>query len=288
MVFWQVPSFKRLQARPPVILIGMHRSGTSLLSQLLGLCDVHLGHDLDNNFESAHMRGINKHAFTTIKADWNAPEPVIAAMQTPDFMAAEQAYYQAHMFTGFGGMMYWGRSQWLALQRGAELPRWGWKDPRTSITLPAWLALFPDAHVIHIIRNGIDVAISLHRRQIAKSKRWRLHPDHRDPRGHDFRFCFSLWETYQAHLLTYRDTIPAGQYTELHYETLLQEPASTLISVLDRIGVDVSTEQIAAAASTVNPERLDNRRRAASYDDVIPALADNALMRDLGYTNYSE
>ena len=287
MVSWQVPPFEQLQARPPVILIGMHRSGTSLLSQLLGLCGVHMGRDLDNNFESAHMRGLNKHSFRAVNADWNAPEPVIGAMQSPDFVTVEKAYYRQHMLKGLGGALYWGRDHWFALQRGTELPAWGWKDPRTSVTLSAWLGLFPDAQVVHIIRNGIDVAISLHRRQIAKSKRWRLHSDHRDPRGHDFDFCFALWETYQAHLLTYRDAIPAGQYTELRYETLLQEPESTLSSVLDKIGVVVDEGKIAAAASTVNVERLDNRRRAAAYDDAIPDLADNPLMRDLGYTNYS-
>jgi hypothetical protein len=42
---------------------------------------------------------------------------------------------------------------------------WGWKDPRNSITLPVWLKLFPDARVIHIVRNGVDVAESLYRRQ---------------------------------------------------------------------------------------------------------------------------
>ena len=82
--------------------------------------------------------------------------------------------------------------------------------------------------------------------------------------------------------------IPAERYTELRYETLLQEPESTLKHVLDRIGVAVGADMITTAANTVNPERLDNRRRAAAYDDVISALADNVLMRDLGYTNYNE
>ncbi|MBW1793701.1 MAG: sulfotransferase [Deltaproteobacteria bacterium] len=43
-------------------------------------------------------------------------------------------------------------------------PFWGWKDPRTTLTLPLWLKLFPKARIIHVIRNGIDSALSLWRR----------------------------------------------------------------------------------------------------------------------------
>jgi hypothetical protein len=138
--------------------------------------------------------------------------------------------------------------------------------------------------VVHIIRNGIDVAISLHRRQIAKSKRWRVHPDHQDPRGYDFRFCFSLWETYQTHLLTYRDTVPAEQYIEFRYEALLREPEPTLRFMLSRLNVSVEETRLAAAVATINTGRLDNRAYAAAYQDIIPELLENPLMRALDYS----
>jgi LPS sulfotransferase NodH len=280
----QTPPFERLAERPPIIVVGMHRSGTSLLCRLLGMMGIHLGRDLGENNESHHLQGINKHTLRAVGADWNTPEPVIKAMQEPAFTAAQAAYYRTHVFAGVGGMRYWGIRRWLALRRGGGLPLWGWKDPRTSLTLPAWLRLFPQAYVVHIIRNGIDVAISLHRRQIAKSKRWRVHPDHRDPRGFEFRFCFSLWETYQAHLLTYRDTVPAERYIEFRYETLLREPEPTLRFMLSRLNVPVEETRLAAAVTTINTGRLDNRAYAAAYQDFIPELLENPLMRALGYS----
>ena len=42
--------------------------------------------------------------------------------------------------------------------------RWGWKDPRTSLTLPYWLRLFPTARVIHVHRDPAQAARSLHAR----------------------------------------------------------------------------------------------------------------------------
>jgi hypothetical protein len=38
---------------------------------------------------------------------------------------------------------------------------WGWKDPRSTFTLPLWLCLFPNAKIINIKRHGVDVAQSL-------------------------------------------------------------------------------------------------------------------------------
>jgi hypothetical protein len=287
MTVLQTPPFERLADRPPIILIGMHRSGTSLMSRLLAGLGVHLGRDLSENAESWHVMALNKFTFHAAGGEWNDPAPVIAAMQNPAFVAAQAEYYRSHLFSRAGGILYWGVFHWWSLRRGAPVPVWGWKDPRTSITLDAWRLLFPQAYVVHIIRNGIDVAISLHRRQIAKSKRRRVHPDHRDPRGFDFRFCFGLWETYQRHLLTYRETVPADRYIELRYEDLLREPDVTLRAVLADLGVSVNEGHLSAALGTINSGRLDNRVCSADYRDMIPELVENPLMKALGYPQSS-
>lgn len=284
MPSWQVPARNRLADLQPVILIGMHRSGTSLLTRLLGMFGVHMGQDPSINDESKHLRGLNEHTLRAAQATWTDPERVIKAMCAPDFVARQADYYRAHAFAGWGGLRFWGLQHWLALQQGAVLPPWGWKDPRTSLTLPSWLQVFPQARVIHIYRNGIDVAISLHRRELAQAqRRRRFYAAPRDPRGLDFRFCFSLWEHYQSHLLTYRSTVPASQYLELRYESLLREPEKVLPTVLTHIGLPPDPDHLAAAIATINTGRLNNEAYAAAYQDVIPELERAPLMRDLGY-----
>jgi LPS sulfotransferase NodH len=283
MPLLQTPSLDRLGDHPPVILVGMHRSGTSLVSRLLAGMGIHMGYDLDPNAESKHLRSLNKHIMRAAGSEWNTPQNVLDALEVPGFVQNQAAYMRAHVLTGLGAIRYWGPRRWLALRQGGAIPAWGTKDPRTSLTLAIWLDVFPQARVVHIIRNGIDVAISLHRRQLAQAKRWRTHPDHRDPRGRDFRFCFGLWEAYQAHLLTFRETVPAAQYTEIRYEALLREPETTLRHILDRIGAPVDEARLAAAIAMINTWRLDNRAYAAAYQDAIPELAENPLMRALGY-----
>jgi hypothetical protein len=283
MPLLQTPAFNRLAEQPPIIIVGMHRSGTSLVTRLLRLLGIHMGCDLDPNAESKHLRSLNKHTFRVVGAEWNTPEIVIEAMRSPAFVAQQADFYRVHLLSGAGGVRYWGFKHWLALRAGGALPLWGGKDPRTSLTLPIWLQVFSQARVVHIIRNGIDVAISLHRRQLKQLKRRRVRPEFRDPRGYDFRFCFSLWEVYQAHLLTYRDSVPAAQYTEVRYEMLLREPERMLRYLLSEIGVTPNEARLSQALATVNTDRLDNRTYAAAYQEFIPELTESPLMQELGY-----
>lgn len=285
MSFLQMPPLERLLAHPPVILVGMHRSGTSLLVRLLEQLGLYLGYDQGTtNAESRHFQRLNKRTLRAAGGGWNDPEPVLDALQSDAFVERWAAHYRTHIMRGISGVRYWGAQTWFDLLRGGELPAlWGWKDPRTSLTLDIWLRVFPEAHVVHIIRNGIDVAVSLHRRQLAQQKRWRVHPDHRDPRGLDFEYCFTLWEHYQRHLLTFRESVNPAQYTEFHYETLLREPEPTLRILLERIGLVVSDDQLAQTVSMINTGRLDNRAYAAAYHDYLPKMRAHPLMVALGY-----
>ena len=64
------------------------------------------------------------------------------------------ASYRAIEFLGAGRL--------LRYRSVHSLPfAWGWKDPQTIFTLPLWLKLFPDAKLIYLTRNGVDVAASL-------------------------------------------------------------------------------------------------------------------------------
>ncbi|GAB4408716.1 MAG: hypothetical protein Kow00106_01970 [Anaerolineae bacterium] len=287
MPMLQTPPYTRLSGYHPVIVVGMHRSGTSLLCRLLDQLGVHLGADQGPiNAESRHFRALNERVLHAAGGRWNEPAPVLAALESADFRQTWMAHLRNHMLSGWGGLRYWGRNLWLALRQGAAPPPWGWKDPRTSLTLVLWLGIFPQAHVVHIIRNGIDVAISLYRRQLAQTRRWRVHPDHRDPRGYDFRFCFSLWVHYQQHLLAFRDVVAPDRYFEFRYEILLREPETTLRALAGQIGLSVSDNHLAEVAAMINPGRLDNRTHAQSYREFIPELTAHPLMQALGYDDY--
>ena len=49
---------------------------------------------------------------------------------------------------------------------------WGWKDPRNCLTLPFWQSLLPHLKTIIIIRNPLEVAYSMHKRNGTSLCRW--------------------------------------------------------------------------------------------------------------------
>ncbi len=95
------------------------------------------------------------------------------------------------------------------------MPRsWGWKDPRNTFTLPMWLKVFPNAKVIHVLRDKESVARSLMKRNQVKGE---VH----DERLNNFDFNLQLVEKYQLQGKSYA-TILGRHYHEIWYEQLIE------------------------------------------------------------------
>ncbi|MHC1743084.1 MAG: sulfotransferase [Syntrophobacteraceae bacterium] len=151
------------QALPPLIIIGMHRSGTSMITGMLeemGLC-LGKGKESGNNREHPFFVEINEWLLDQCNGSWRNPEPIAALLGQADLRELVADYLGFYMktsraisFLGWGGYLRYGTPARL------DMP-WGWKDPRNTYTLPIWMDLFPDARVVHIIRHGVDVANSM-------------------------------------------------------------------------------------------------------------------------------
>lgn len=275
----------------PVIIIGMHRSGTSLTTRLLRDLGISMGGILLENTEALNFQHLNRRIFAVAGGDWNAVEPVIAAMRDADFVAQQADAMRRAVFAGrvrvrrdVGLVSYVDHLLWRRMYHAGRR-MWGWKDPRTTLTFPVWLRVFPQARFVHVIRNGIDVAISLNRRTQAQQRSWwqrRTLEDYR-PETLSFAQCFRLWELYMAFFFEQRMLIPSGQLWEMRYETLLAEPKAQLQQLVDFLGYPVDAAQIATVCAQINAARLDNRARARAYQDEIAALSGHPLMQTLGY-----
>lgn len=56
------------------------------------------------------------------------------------------------------------RARALLQERFGAAPLWGWKDPRTTLTLPFWKELVPEARYVICLRNPADAISSIQRR----------------------------------------------------------------------------------------------------------------------------
>jgi hypothetical protein len=276
----------------PLILLGMHRSGTSLMVRLLADLGIHMGTWLSRDAESVHFQRLNRRIYRETRSRWGEVERLLSAMQSEVFVGrhAEEmrrALFQKHSFLDRRPVLedFFGSELWPKIERGEAFP-WGWKDPRTALTFPIWLQVFGQARWLHVLRNGIDVAISLHRRsekQRLKLRNRLLPTFDYSPATLDFGYSFRLWETYVSFVLEHKDLIAPDRYLEVRYEELLAEPQVQLARVLAFMGHSVEEEALGAAARRIDRSRLDNRTYATSYSQEIPRLAGSPLMQQLAY-----
>ncbi len=255
--------------KPPIIVIGMHRSGTTMLTGMLSTLGVFIGKDRDYNWESDYIRKQNDWAISTSGGAWDYPRP-IEALLADDRLVDLSAQYLERRMIAVASRAYWGGGPfYMAARRKHMQGDWGWKDPRNTFTLPIWLRLYPDAKVLHIYRHGADVAASLRHRErksreshIATfNKRRSLYRFHPKSGGFSGSYrcanldrAFRLWGEYMDQVRRLDESLP-GRIVHVCYENLLQDPAPQLRTVVERLGLGCSDAQVAQAAGAANADR---------------------------------
>jgi hypothetical protein len=236
---------KLLSHSPPIIVLGMHRSGTSMLAKILSELGVYMGADLSTNRESRAFQRINKRLLHDEGAHWANPNSFLSQLEDTSFIKTDVRKVLnllKHEIKNYGDVQ---RKQ-----------RWGWKDPRNTLTLLVWLNIFPEATVIHMIRNGIQVALSLHRREIRRYFR----------RTTDRRMFpptivagYKLWQQYIQIGLTYQ--AHCKHFIQLRYEDIHQQPEKEIGELCQRLHTDASSDLVTKMAQLVKqptrPSKFD-------------------------------
>lgn len=287
----------------PAIVIGCHRSGTSIVTRLLERIGLYIGADLDTHYESNFFTRINTWLMRECGGAWDQPEPVRDAIADNNSRRALAHYVSGIVDSRFSAS-YLGWWRWLRYGGASDLPfHWGWKDPRNTITLPLWLNLFPDAKVIHLLRHGVDVADSLYRRQVTRRSEeelerrarnlkeelaWRFtdplqaHP--RLPGAHrcaSLEDSFKLWKIYEA---TARQNVRGlgGRVITVRYEDLVSDPVCQLRELAQFVGLDVTDEKLEEVSGEVHRESV----RAYKDDEDLRGFAEERRrhLQMFGYT----
>ena len=144
-----------------IVVIGMHRSGTSLVTRGLGALGVQLGDNLsadaapDNakgHWEDRDILELNERLMTTLALQWDvvgaADDALMAAPSLAPLVEQARSLVQA---------------------KTAGNVAWAFKDPRTARLWPFWRRVFAEAggakpDFVWVIRHPLAVAQSLARR----------------------------------------------------------------------------------------------------------------------------
>jgi len=264
-----------LQQASPLLVIGMHRSGTRLLADMLAELGVFMGADRQGDSESITFLRINEAVFHQCGTFWSEPLPVHVLLAQPEHVERLAGLVRETLAAELA--RYIGRSSWHPGPTREETPPFGWKDPRNTFTLPVWRRVFPNLRVIHLLRHGVDVAASLARRHrrlcvLAAGEGvpspLAVFQDHSlgvlsSRRGWTLAEAFSMWEQYveKARL----ESAALGERAlEIRFEELLDEPDRVRARLGRFVGLD------APAADPGLLERIDRQRAFAFRGE--PAL----------------
>ena len=144
-----------------VVVLGMARSGTSAVTRLLALLGVQLGpeeallapagENARGFFEHRALMRVNKELLQRLGGSWSQPPRLVGGWQRDPGLEDLRACARQLIEADFAGA-----------------PLWGFKDPRTSLTLPFWAELLEEAgwEARYVIchRRPLDSARSLHAR----------------------------------------------------------------------------------------------------------------------------
>jgi len=139
-----------------LLILGMHRSGTSAVAGVLARLGVRFGNDLmpaapsnpKGFYEHNRIVLINHHLLTTLGRAWNDPRPLPVGWHQDSRLAVYREALQELIISEF-----------------SQIPLWGIKDPRICRLLPLWIPLLQDMgiaiRIVHVTRHPDEVALSL-------------------------------------------------------------------------------------------------------------------------------
>ena len=205
-----------------VVVVGMHRSGTSLTARLLATLGVKMGTKFiaadransEGYFEDRELVRFHQKAFRETlqsSADGHA-----------DWGWTEGRYIESHE------MAKWSRSaSRLVSRRCASKQIWGFKDPRTTMVLDFWDQLLPNPVYVCVYRKPTLVADSMQRLQADVFLRY---PD----------YAWSIWKVYNKRLLDFQRR-HRDRCLLLNIESLVQHLESFPSLLHSRLGIPTAS-----------------------------------------------
>jgi lipopolysaccharide biosynthesis protein len=204
-----------------IVILGMHRSGTSALTRGLAVFGVSLGERLMGGLGGVNEKGfwededvvsLNEQILAYVGRAWDSIDPITDA----DIQALRESEY-------------WKRAIDTIQIKISGTSLLGLKDPRFCVLVPFWHNVFLAANIeplyVIAVRNPLSVRDSLTQRN-----------------GFDSRKSFFLWLLHVVGVLANRDVVEHAVVVD--YDELINDPAYQLNRIGGHFSLDVQREAL--------------------------------------------
>jgi len=286
---------------PPLLILGMHRSGTTLLVEILMKLGYFSGANLEENLESEFILKLNEWILRRSGGAWDNPLPIKSLIKS-NYLRDEVINILNNEIHSERFSEYYKYNSKIKINAKNPPIFWGWKDPRNIFTLNLWLEIFPQLKILIIRRNGIDVANSLHQRQlnylkndtrgpfIIKPLKKRI----KDSINQFERFnmqscrcttmegCFNLWEEYQFEADDIYDQF-SGQKLYISYENLLLKTENVIEQIKNLLCRNIVNTELQNIQNLVNSQRAFAFIQRNNLHSFYNEVKETNLMKKYGY-----
>jgi Sulfotransferase family len=252
-----VPSARATRSKAPVFVLGCGRSGTKFLYHtLLSAGGIAVYYAESNAFNLLGLR------FGNLARRRNRRQLLDEYFRSKLFFRTglDRIDIEARVMEDCRNAGDFLRIVMEAVARKQGVERWAECTPLHLLYLPLIKKVIPDALVVHIIRDGRDVTASLHRIGWIRPLFW--------DRARAYLVPAIFWRWIVSKGRRYGRALK-GDYMEIHYEELVQNPRDTLARIGTFIEHDLDYERVqrVALGSLQNPNssfRGDGRETEAS------------------------
>jgi len=217
-----------------VIILGMHRSGTSMIGGVLTCLGVDLGEDSPGkqtsnplgHFEDREFLELNRKIIKAAGGTWDNPPGSPQILNTLEKFADEIAE--------------------LVRIKVDQHPHalWGWKDPRTSLTVGLYIPYLKNPYILICQREPDQIAESLWKRNQFERKT-----------------SLDLTEIYQRRIDDFLEANPLIPSMKLPYGEVVQKPRQWISEIAEFLDLTPSRDQIEKAVSFVLPKEEIHKKK---------------------------
>lgn len=202
-------SFDKSSSRP-LIVVGMHRSGTSLTASLVESAGIDIGSELLGANESNPLGHYEDLAFQ----QFHARALIAQGLSSEGYTATARGAVPMTMEPA---------ADELLAERMRPGAAWGWKDPRTTLFLDFWQERLPNARYLCVFRRPWEVVDSLFRRG---DETFVVNPT----------FAFNVWTHYNRSMLGFVRRHPE-QCAVVEISQLIADPEGVFSTLRSRLDV---------------------------------------------------
>lgn len=235
-----------------VCIIGMGRSGTSLMCQILSRLGVYFGEPDEligansqnerGHYEHAAINVVLERALAANGTDWLTADPI-----SSEWFAGWDAYYAGKDITRYisAGIERVRPTRARVDETGrvsATLLTLGFKNPRTTLFLPLFDSVFAaldlDPIYIRCLRDPHEVHASINRLNSEKAKSFTL------------RETLAVWANYYIE----SQTAEAEGALDVWFDDWFENPVEQLARVCSHIGTNLVYGTMSAALDAIDPK----------------------------------